>query len=40
MIDLDLNALRSYALTPFDVANANTAQNPIKPSGLAKIGDS
>jgi multidrug efflux pump subunit AcrB len=40
MVDLDLNALRSYGLTPIDVTNAITAQNPIEPSGLAKIGDS
>ena len=39
MVDLDLNALRAYGLTPLDVTNAITAQNPVEPSGLAKIGD-
>jgi multidrug efflux pump subunit AcrB len=39
MVDLDLNALRAYGLTPTDVTNAIVAQNPIEPSGLAKIGD-
>ncbi len=39
MVDLDLNALRAYGLTPLDVTNAITTQNPVEPSGLAKIGD-
>ena len=39
MVDLDLNALAAYGLTPLDVTNAITAQNPVEPSGLAKIGD-
>jgi multidrug efflux pump subunit AcrB len=39
MVDLDLNSLASYGLTPLDVTNAITAQNLIVPSGLAKIGD-
>jgi multidrug efflux pump subunit AcrB len=40
MVDLDLNSLASYGLTPIDVTNAITAQNLVEPSGLAKIGDS
>ena len=39
MVDLDLNALNAYGMTPMDVVNAISAQNPIEPSGLAKIGD-
>ena len=39
MVDLDLDALASYGLTPLDVTNAITAQNLVEPSGLAKIGD-
>ncbi|HEY1944687.1 MAG TPA: efflux RND transporter permease subunit [Roseiarcus sp.] len=39
MVDLDLNALAGYGLTPIDVTNAISGQNPIEPSGLAKIGD-
>jgi multidrug efflux pump subunit AcrB len=38
MVDLDLNALAAYGLTPLDVTNAMTAQNLTEPSGLAKIG--
>jgi len=39
MVDLDLNSLASYGLTPIDVTSAITAQNLVEPSGLAKIGD-
>ena len=39
MVDLDLNALASYGLTPLDVTSAITAQNLVVPSGLVKIGD-
>jgi multidrug efflux pump subunit AcrB len=39
MVDLDLNALNAYGMTPMDVVNAISNQNPIEPSGLAKIGD-
>jgi len=38
MVDLDLNALRAFGLTPADVTNAMTAQNITVPSGLAKFG--
>ena len=38
MVDPDLNALRSYGLTPLDVIKAIVARNPIEPSGPAKIG--
>ena len=39
MIDLNLNALRAYGLTPQDVTNALISQNVTVPSGLAKVGD-
>src|SRR6201986_708072 len=39
MVDLDLNALASYGLTPLDVTSAITAQNLVVPSGLVKIAD-
>ena len=38
MVDLDLNALRAFGLTPADVTSAMTAQNITVPSGLAKFG--
>src|SRR6195952_4520746 len=38
MVDLDLQALQAYGLTPQDVTNAMTAQNLTTPSGLAKFG--
>ncbi len=38
-VDLNLNALRAYGLTPQDVTNALINQNVTVPSGLAKIGD-
>ena len=38
MVDLDLEALAGYGLTPTDVTTAMTAQNLTVPSGLSKIG--
>ncbi len=38
-IDLNLNALRAYGLTPQDVTTALINQNVTVPSGLAKIGN-
>lgn len=40
MVDLDLDKLRAYGLTPADITSAVTAQNLTVPSGLAKIGQS
>ena len=39
MVDLDLNALQAYGLTPQDVTTAITSQNIVVPSGLSKIGE-
>jgi multidrug efflux pump subunit AcrB len=39
MVDLDLNALSAYGMTPLDVTNAISAQNLTVPSGQSKIGD-
>ncbi|MGO9005486.1 MAG: efflux RND transporter permease subunit [Beijerinckiaceae bacterium] len=39
MVDLDLQALQAYGLTPLDVTNAVANQNLIVPSGLSKIGN-
>ena len=38
MVDLDLQALQGYGLTPLDVTNAVVSQNIVVPSGLSKIG--
>ncbi len=38
MIDIDLQKLHGYGLSPRDVANAVNAQNLILPGGTAKIG--
>ena len=39
MVDLDLQALQGYGLTPLDVTNAIVSQNIVVPSGLSKIGE-
>jgi multidrug efflux pump subunit AcrB len=38
VIDLDLDRLHAYGLTPTDVSNAVSAQNLILPAGTVKIG--
>ena len=38
MIDLDMNRLNAFSLTPQSVLNAITSQNLILPSGLTKFG--
>ena len=38
MVDLDLQKLSGYGLSPSDVSNAVNAQNLILPGGTAKIG--
>ena len=38
MVDLDLQKLSGYGLSPADVSNAVNAQNLILPGGTAKIG--
>src|SRR6266853_1281141 len=38
MVDLDLDALYSYGLSPNDVSTALTTQNLIIPAGTAKMG--
>jgi len=37
-VDLDLQKLQAYRLSPSDIVNALNAQNVITPSGTAKIG--
>jgi hypothetical protein len=37
-VNLNYKALQGYALTPYDVVNAITAQNLTLPSGTEKIG--
>src|SRR5271166_779013 len=39
MVDLNLDALNGYGMSPLDVVNAISAQNVTVPSGLAKFGD-
>ena len=39
MIDLDLNKLNAFSLTPQNVLNAIDSQSVVLPSGLAKFGD-
>src|SRR6202042_2776738 len=38
-VDLDLEKLYAWGLTPNDVTNAVTAQNIILPAGTAKMGE-
>ena len=38
MIDLDMNRLNAFSLTPQSVLNAITSQNLVLPSGLTKFG--
>ncbi|HEX3866831.1 MAG TPA: efflux RND transporter permease subunit, partial [Gemmatimonadaceae bacterium] len=39
MVDIDLNRLYAFGLSPSDVSDAINAQNVILPSGTAKMGD-
>ncbi|MBS2024083.1 MAG: efflux RND transporter permease subunit, partial [Deltaproteobacteria bacterium] len=39
MVDLDLEKLQGWGLSPADVSNAVSAQNLILPSGTVKVGD-
>lgn len=39
MVDIDARKLQQFGLSPMDVVNAVNAQNIVKPSGSAKIGE-
>ncbi len=39
MVDLDMNKLNAFSLTPQNVLNAIDTQSVVLPSGLAKFGD-